>query len=149
MPGCLGKKGKFKHADIFCMILYSVAVMCNLSRHLTKVRGSHKGSKRRAEPTVRPILINLSGMYGFEIAHCVAMAAGCITWLIGRYKGSVSARTNFASDADSIYHTLHAHRSNCTLIHDWGHHTMMGCNWSPVPTMNSFFVDFSAGMSKL
>ena len=66
-------------------------------------------------------------MYGFEIAHCVAMAAGCgcggcITWLIGRYKGSVSARTNFASDADSIYHTHHAALStNRTLIHDWGH----------------------------
>ena len=85
------------------------------------------GAREGRSPLCAPILINLSGMYGFEIAHCVARAAGCgyggcITWLIGRYKGSVSARTNFASDADSIYHTHHAaHSTNRTLIHDWGH----------------------------
>ena len=115
----------------------SVKVMGNLSRHLTKIPRGGRQRDRRI-PLCAPILINLSGMYGFEIAHCVAMAAGCgyggcITWLIGRYKGSVSARTNFASDADSIYHTHHAtHSTNRTLIHDRGHHTMKGCNWSPV-----------------
>ena len=61
-----------------------VAVMSNLSRHLnisfsvgTKFQGAitegREGSGQ--QPTVRPILINLSGMYGFEIAHCVAAPA--------------------------------------------------------------------------
>ena len=82
-----------------------------------------------ADPTVRPDLDKFVWYVWLRNSSLCRGYGGCITWLIGRYKGSVSARTNFASDADSIYHTHHAtHSTNRTLIHDWGHHTMMGCN---------------------